>query len=94
MVAVKYKHERCAALLNPSTAEPLVWPSHLKFMSELKPEAKVLLEKALIEANKEREKTILKKAAYSLAPSTQLDVEVEDSASEVIPPLAKLLNAI
>ncbi|EPS67167.1 hypothetical protein M569_07608, partial [Genlisea aurea] len=59
MVAVKYKHGACAALLNPLAPEPLTWPSPLKFIRELDPEAKALLEKALMEANRKREKTIL-----------------------------------
>ncbi|KAK1360594.1 hypothetical protein POM88_045068 [Heracleum sosnowskyi] len=52
-VALKYKHGACAALLNPSSAEPLVWPSPLKFISELNQQAKALLEQALMEANRE-----------------------------------------
>jgi E3 ubiquitin-protein ligase XBAT32/33 len=44
----------CAALLNLSSAEPMVWPSMLKFISELKPDAKVLLEATLLEANREK----------------------------------------
>ncbi|GFS37888.1 hypothetical protein Acr_00g0054590 [Actinidia rufa] len=56
MVALKHKHGACATLLNPSSAEPLVWPSPLKFISELNAEAKALLEHALMEANREREK--------------------------------------
>ncbi|XP_051130563.1 putative E3 ubiquitin-protein ligase XBAT31 [Andrographis paniculata] len=59
LVAVKHKHEACAALLNPLAPEPLTWPSPLKFISELSPEAKALLESALIDANKKREKAIL-----------------------------------
>ncbi|KAK4419084.1 putative E3 ubiquitin-protein ligase XBAT31 [Sesamum alatum] len=59
MVALKHKHDACAALLNPLAPEPLTWPSPLKFISELNPDAKALLEKALIEANKKREKAIL-----------------------------------
>jgi len=57
-VALKHSHRECAALLNPAAAEPMVWPSPLKFISELSPEAKVLLEGALMEANREREKRI------------------------------------
>ncbi|XP_011042688.1 PREDICTED: putative E3 ubiquitin-protein ligase XBAT31 [Populus euphratica] len=60
VVALKHKNGMCAALLNPSSAEPLVWPSPLKFISELNQEAKALLECALMEANREREKNILK----------------------------------
>ncbi|KAI3473215.1 hypothetical protein Pfo_030507 [Paulownia fortunei] len=68
MVAVKYKHDACAALLNPLAPEPLTWPSTLKFISELNPDAKALLEKALIEANKKREKAILMDPPCSLQP--------------------------
>ncbi|XP_010252133.1 PREDICTED: putative E3 ubiquitin-protein ligase XBAT31 [Nelumbo nucifera] len=82
MVALKYKHGACAALLNPSSAEPLVWPSPLKFISELNPEAKVLLERALIEANGEREKSILKGMACSLPSPSYSDVSVDDNMSE------------
>ncbi|XP_043697278.1 putative E3 ubiquitin-protein ligase XBAT31 [Telopea speciosissima] len=83
-VALKYKHRACAALLNPSSAEPLVWPSPLKFISELNPEAKVLLERALMEANKEREKCILKGMACSLpSPShSDGDSSLDDNISE------------
>ncbi|XP_022983578.1 putative E3 ubiquitin-protein ligase XBAT31 [Cucurbita maxima] len=58
-VALKHKHQACAALLNPSSPEPLVWPSPLKLIIELDPDAKVLLEKALMDANMKREKAIL-----------------------------------
>ncbi|KAL5991963.1 hypothetical protein ACLOJK_012875 [Asimina triloba] len=68
-VALKYKHGACAALLNPSSPEPLVWPSPLKFITELEPDAKALLERALMEANREREKSILKGTAYAASPS-------------------------
>ncbi|RVW56983.1 putative E3 ubiquitin-protein ligase XBAT31 [Vitis vinifera] len=60
VVALKHKHGACAALLNPTSAEPLVWPSPLKFISELNQDAKALLEQALMEANREREKSILR----------------------------------
>ncbi|XP_052150064.1 E3 ubiquitin-protein ligase XB3-like [Oryza glaberrima] len=66
-VAMKRGHVACAALLNPSSAEPLVWPSPLKFISELEPDAKALLEAALMEANREREKRTLK-GARSASP--------------------------
>ncbi|KNA05302.1 hypothetical protein SOVF_191710 [Spinacia oleracea] len=83
VVALKYKYGACAALLNPSSAEPLVWPSPLKFISDLNPEAKVLLERALMEANREREKTILKGTDYSVAsPSHSDSGELDDSLSE------------
>ncbi|KAF9599333.1 hypothetical protein IFM89_036631 [Coptis chinensis] len=81
MVALKHKHGACAALLNPTSAEPIVWPSPLKFISELNPEAKVLLERALMEANKEREKKILKETSFSLASPAYSD-EVDDISSE------------
>ncbi|KAB2089269.1 hypothetical protein ES319_A03G050500v1 [Gossypium barbadense] len=85
IVALKYKHGACAALLNPSSAEPLVWPAPLKFISELNDEAKSLLEQALMDANREREKNILKGTAYSLlSPSpSRSDSGLDDSISEV-----------
>uniref|UniRef100_A0A2P2LE83 RING-type E3 ubiquitin transferase n=1 Tax=Rhizophora mucronata TaxID=61149 RepID=A0A2P2LE83_RHIMU len=82
VVALKHKHGMCAALLNPSSAERLVWPSTLKFISELNEEAKALLEQALMDTNKEREKKILKGTAYSLPSPSCSDVEVDDSMSE------------
>ncbi|PRQ54500.1 putative ankyrin repeat-containing domain-containing protein [Rosa chinensis] len=88
IVALKHKHGACAAMLNPSSAEPLVWPSPLKFISELSEEAKALLEQALTEANKEREKNILKGSGYSLASPSHSDVHsdigMDDNLSEVI----------
>ncbi|XP_037425375.1 E3 ubiquitin-protein ligase XB3-like isoform X2 [Triticum dicoccoides] len=72
-VALKRGHAACAALLNPSSAEPLVWPSPLKFISELEPDAKALLEAALMEANREREKRILKGAKNSLPSPSHSD---------------------
>ncbi|CAK7331572.1 unnamed protein product [Dovyalis caffra] len=82
VVALKHKNGTCAALLNPSSAEPLVWPSPLKFISELNQEAKALLEHALMEANKEREKNILKGTAYSLPSPSHSDDGTDDSTSE------------
>ncbi|EEE56100.1 hypothetical protein OsJ_04951 [Oryza sativa Japonica Group] len=58
-VAMRRGHRACAALLNPAAAEPIVWPSPLKFIGELEADAKALLEAALMEANREREKRIL-----------------------------------
>ena len=88
MVAMKHRHGACGALLNPSSAEPLVWPSPLKFISELNEEAKLLLEQALMDANREREKTILKGTAFSLpspSPSPSYsDTASDDNMSEVI----------
>jgi len=57
----------------------------LKFIGELNHEAKALLEQALMEANREREKSILKGTAYSLpSPSpSHSDVGMEDNISEV-----------
>ncbi|KAI3981228.1 hypothetical protein MKX01_041367 [Papaver californicum] len=80
-IALKYKHGACAALLNPSSAEPLVWPSPLKFISELNPEAKVLLEGALMDANKERERNILKGTSYSVSSPSASDTD--DNVSEI-----------
>ncbi|KAK8596354.1 hypothetical protein V6N13_000992 [Hibiscus sabdariffa] len=84
VVALKYKHGACAALLNPSSAEPLVWPAPLKFISELNDEARSLLELALMEANREREKNILKGTGYSLpSPSpSHSDSGLDDTISE------------
>lgn len=80
MVALKHKHDACAALLNPLAPEPLTWPSPLKFISELNPDAKSLLEKALIEANKKREKAILTETPCTAQPlpySSGIDDESE-----------------
>lgn len=82
IVALKHKHGACAALLNPSSAEPLVWPSPLKFISELNPDAKLLLERALMDANMEREKNILKGTAYSLSSPCHSDLGNDDIMSE------------
>ncbi|XAR60579.1 hypothetical protein NMG60_11034011 [Bertholletia excelsa] len=83
LVALKHKHGACAALLNPSSAEPLVWPSPLKFISELNAEAKALLENALMEANRDREKNILKGTAYTLPSPSHSDVGTDDNISEI-----------
>jgi E3 ubiquitin-protein ligase XBAT32/33 len=62
----------------------MVWPSPLKFISELDPEAKALLEAALMEANMEREKKILKDTKYSLQAPSHYDDSIDDDAcSEV-----------
>ncbi|GMG98252.1 hypothetical protein Nepgr_000092 [Nepenthes gracilis] len=81
-IALKHKHGVCAALLNPSSVEPLVWPSPLKFISELNPETKLLLERALMEANREREKKILKGTAYSIPSPSHSDGGADDNLSE------------
>ncbi|KAH9627521.1 hypothetical protein KSS87_016235 [Heliosperma pusillum] len=83
MVALKYKRGDCAALLNPSSAEPLVWPSPLKFISELNPDTKFLLECALMEANREREKTILKGTDYSTASPSHSEGGVIDDIAKI-----------
>ncbi|CAL5441325.1 unnamed protein product [Camellia sinensis] len=78
MVALRHKHAACAALLNPSAPDPLIWPSPLKFITELNPEAKALLERALMERNKEREKTILKAIVYSLPSPLHSEAAASD----------------
>ncbi|CAI9776734.1 unnamed protein product [Fraxinus pennsylvanica] len=82
VVALRHHHGACAALLNPSSAEPLVWPSPLKFISELNQEAKALLECALMEANREREKAVLKGTVYSLPSPLHSDSGLDDNVSE------------
>jgi hypothetical protein len=67
----------------------MVWPSPLKFISELDPEAKALLEAALAEANKERERKILNGTKYSLPSPSHCDDDddvniVDDASSEVL----------
>ncbi|KAI7981297.1 putative E3 ubiquitin-protein ligase XBAT31 [Camellia lanceoleosa] len=82
MVALRHKHAACAALLNPSAPDPLIWPSSLKFITELNSEAKALLERVLMETNKEREKTILKATVYSLPSPLHYEAEASDNMSE------------
>ncbi|KAK8619789.1 hypothetical protein V6N13_066294 [Hibiscus sabdariffa] len=82
VVALKHKHGACATLLNPSSLEPLIWPAPLKLISELNEEAKSLLEQALMEINKEREKNILKGTAYSLPSPSHSDSGFDDNTSE------------
>ncbi|XP_051134101.1 putative E3 ubiquitin-protein ligase XBAT31 [Andrographis paniculata] len=82
MVALKHHHRECAALLNPSSAEPLIWPSPLKFISELNHDARALLECALMEANKEREKEkVIAKGTVHPLPSS-VEYGIDDNASE------------
>ncbi|KAK8952657.1 putative E3 ubiquitin-protein ligase XBAT31 [Platanthera guangdongensis] len=82
VVALKRNHI-CAALLNPSSAEPLVWPSPLKFISELNPDVKLLLETALIDANKKREKKIFKGMPSSyISPDHSEENVGDDDKSE------------
>lgn len=95
---MKRGHVACAALLNPSAAEPLVWPSPLKFISELEPDAKALLEAALMEANREREKRTLKgaRSASPLAlpsPSRSDDGAHDAAISEVVPNCANFTSS-
>ncbi|CAL5323030.1 unnamed protein product [Camellia sinensis] len=78
MVALRHKHAAFATLLNPSAPDPLIWPSPLKFITELNPEAKALLERALMETNKEREKTILKAIVYSLPSPLHSEAAASD----------------
>lgn len=92
-VALKHKHRACAALLDPSSAAPLVWPSPLKFIGELNQEAKALLENALLEANREREKTLLKKTDTPRSPlhsDSKYDDIVSDSEVQSLPFLTAL----
>lgn len=84
VVALRHKHRACAALLDPASAEPLVWPSPLKFISELDREAKALLEQALLEANKVREKNIFRDTGYSLPSPSHSEAGTDDNTSEVI----------
>jgi hypothetical protein len=87
-VALKNKHRACAALLDPSSAAPLVWPSPLKFISELNQEAKALLENALLEANREREKALLKENDIPSSPlrsDSKYDDIVSDSEVQRLP---------
>lgn len=58
-----------------------MWPSPLKFISELNADAKELLEAALMEANLEREKKILRGAKFSCPPFSENGSE--DNISEV-----------
>ncbi|KAI9112302.1 hypothetical protein K1719_016825 [Acacia pycnantha] len=85
-VALKHKHKACAVLLDPSSAAPLVWPSPLKFISELNEEAKALLEKALMETNREREKTLLKEGDIPSSPlhSDGEDDDIDSEASSSV----------
>jgi hypothetical protein len=80
---VKRGHVACAALLNPSSAEPLVWPSALKFIRELEHDAKALLEAALMDANRERERRILKGTRNALPSPSRSDDDDGATISEV-----------
>lgn len=54
MLAAHRGNLACAAILNPSAAEPMVWPSPLKFMQELEPETRSILQAALTQVNRAR----------------------------------------
>lgn len=60
-----------------------MWPSPLKFISELSHEVKALLEHALMEANMERENVVLKGTGYSMPSPLESD-SGNDNMSEVI----------
>uniref|UniRef100_A0A0D9VAX4 RING-type E3 ubiquitin transferase n=1 Tax=Leersia perrieri TaxID=77586 RepID=A0A0D9VAX4_9ORYZ len=77
VVALRRGHRACAALLNPAAAEPMVWPSPLKFIAELDADAKALLEKALVDANREREKAILRNLNHKQVMPSNTDVVVD-----------------
>ncbi|KAJ0796113.1 putative transcription factor C2H2 family [Helianthus annuus] len=82
-IALKHKNRACAALLDPLSAEPLVWPSPLKFISELNQDAKALLEQALMEVNKERERHILEASGCSVSsPARSYTTDIDDNVSE------------
>ncbi|KZV51792.1 hypothetical protein F511_11480 [Dorcoceras hygrometricum] len=81
MIALKHKQDACAALLNPLAPELLTWPFPLKFIRELNPEAKTLLENALLEANKNREKAILNTSSFSVSPIAVSEGNDEAEAS-------------
>lgn len=85
-IAMKYHNTACATLLNPLTAEPLVWPSPWKFMSNLDPEAKLLLEAALAQANDDWEKRVFSaRGSYgvNLHELSERGSEAEDDEEEV-----------
>ncbi|KAG0501354.1 hypothetical protein HPP92_001426 [Vanilla planifolia] len=74
-IALRRNHF-CAALLNPSSEEPLVWPSRLRIIVELEPSAKLLLETALVEANRQRQRIILNRAAHAWSPTDLFEESV------------------
>lgn len=90
---MRHGHMACAALLDPSVAEPLVWPSPWKFMSELDPEAKLLLEEALVEANSKREKN-LSSSRRTLSSGIDIDmVNDESNGKDGSIEVSSMLNA-
>lgn len=61
-----------------------MWPAPLKFISDLNPEARTLLEKALIAANKDRERVILRDTMNSFSSSpVHSDSGLAEDISEV-----------
>uniref|UniRef100_J3L8D0 RING-type E3 ubiquitin transferase n=2 Tax=Oryza brachyantha TaxID=4533 RepID=J3L8D0_ORYBR len=60
----------------------MVWPSPLKFIAELEADAKALLEAALMEANREREKRILGQKQHKGQGGGGMSAEEEESESE------------
>ncbi|XP_024538729.1 E3 ubiquitin-protein ligase XB3 isoform X1 [Selaginella moellendorffii] len=64
-IARKHNNASCAALLDPSVAEPLVWPSPCKFMNALDTNTRSLLEKVLEQANQARGRAHRKSATES-----------------------------
>lgn len=83
-IATKHGHQACAAILNPSSAEPLVWPLQLRSMTDLNPEAKALLEKALLEKNFEREKASANQSTSALPLPSRPDAKVNENTLEVL----------
>lgn len=77
LVAAQRGHYACAAILNPNAAEPMVWPSPLKFMNDLEPEARIILEAALAEANAAR-----KRQSNSSCEQSDLTTTVPDNDRE------------
>ena len=77
-IAMKYRNFACAALLNPMIAEPLVWPSPWKFMNDLDPEARVLLEAALAQATHAWEKRILSQGGIYKTFSNDIPKHVKE----------------
>ncbi len=57
-IALQYKNIACVTLLDPNSFEPLTWPSSWKFIRELEPQAKILLQTTLVHANDKWEKQL------------------------------------
>ena len=92
-IALKYKNTACAALLNPNAAEPLVWPSPWKFISELNPQAKLLLEEALAQANSDLEKALLAQEGVTIstyAKGEQNNTNTDDTSADQDPDEVRL----